>query len=321
MRWAAARAIERGCSLDRVTAMGEHRGTFQEIRVRPQRIGEVTVSSIVERDGPWRSPEAMFPEGDKATALAHLATMEPFLYDAESDRLVLTYQSYVVRTRHHTVLIDTCTGEDKGHPPPMDFPKRPWLDAFHAEGLTFEDIDYVFCTHLHIDHCGWNTRLVNGRWVPSFPNARYVFSRREYAYWEAETAAGNDPPADVWTMNCLPVVEAGQALLVDDDFILDDNIWLTPSPGHSPGHVCVNVRSRGAQAIFTGDLMHHPLQCLEPDWNSCFCAEPERSAASRRATLESVADTSVLVLAAHFPGPTAGWVRGEGGGWRFHFNQ
>ena len=104
--------------------------------MRPQRIGEVTVSSIVEREGPWRSPEAMFPEGDKATALAHLATMEPFLYDAESDRLVLTYQSYVVRTRHHTVLIDTCTGEDKGHPPPMDFPKRPWLDAFHAEGTS-----------------------------------------------------------------------------------------------------------------------------------------------------------------------------------------
>ena len=289
--------------------------------MRPQRLGEVTISSIVERDGPWRSPEAMFPACDKAVALAHLATMEPFLYDAASDRLVLTYRSYVVRTPQHTILIDTCTGEDKGYSSPMDFPKRPWLDAFHAEGLTFEDIDYVFCTHLHIDHCGWNTRLVDGRWVPTFPNARYIFSRREYEYWEAETVAGNDPPADVWTMNCLPVVEAGQALLVDDDFMLDDSLWLTPSPGHSPGHVCINVQSEGARAIFTGDLMHHPLQCLEPDWSSCFCAAPARSAISRRATLDAVADTSVLVLAAHFPGPTAGWVRGEGDHWRFHFKR
>ena len=95
--------------------------------------------------------------------------MDPEVYDAASNRMVITYQTFVVRTPHHTILVDTCTGEDKGYPAPMDFPKQPWLDGFNAEGLRFEEIDYVFCTHLHIDHCGWNTVLRDGRWVPTFP--------------------------------------------------------------------------------------------------------------------------------------------------------
>ena len=81
------------------------------------------------------------------------------------------------------VLVDTCTGQDKGHPPPFDFPKQRWLDEFKAAGLTFEQIDYVFCTHLHVDHVGWNTRLIDGLWVPTFPNARYVFDKTEFETW------------------------------------------------------------------------------------------------------------------------------------------
>jgi glyoxylase-like metal-dependent hydrolase (beta-lactamase superfamily II) len=122
-------------------------------------------------------PQEMFPTYDADIARRHLAALDPVVFDPASGRLVITYQTYVVRTPRHTILVDTCTGEDKGYAPPMDFPKQPWLDGFRAAGLGFEDIDYVFCTHLHIDHCGWNTVLRDGRWVPTFPNAKYLFHK------------------------------------------------------------------------------------------------------------------------------------------------
>jgi hypothetical protein len=153
-------------------------------------IGDVTITSIIERDGPWRRPEEMFPAYDPEIGRRHLAELDPEVFDPASGKMVITYQTYVVRTPKHTILIDTCTGEDKGYPPPMDFPKKPWLDGFAAEGLRFEDIDYVFCTHLHIDHSGWNTVLRNGRWVPTFPKAKYIFHKCEYAAWEESTKRG-----------------------------------------------------------------------------------------------------------------------------------
>jgi glyoxylase-like metal-dependent hydrolase (beta-lactamase superfamily II) len=282
-------------------------------------LGDVSIASIIERDGPWRRPEDMFPDFDRDIGGRHLAELGPLVYDAASNRLVITYQTFVVRTPHHTILVDTCTGEDKGYAPPMDFPKQPWFDGFAALGLRFEDIDYVFCTHLHIDHCGWNTRLVNGRWVPTFPRAKYVFHKREYAAWEAADARGESPPGTVWRSNCRPVVEAGQALLVDDDFALDDTAWLTPTPGHSPCHCCVNIRSDGMRAVVTGDMMHHALQCREPDWSTVFCWDKAMAARSRRQFLSDVADTDTLILPVHFPAPTAGRVEADGDRFRYRF--
>jgi len=244
------------------------------------------------------------------------------VFDPASGKMVITYQTYVVRTPKHTVLIDTCTGEDKGYPPPMDFPKKPWLDGFAAEGLRFEDIDYVFCTHLHIDHSGWNTMLRNGRWVPTFPKAKYIFHKREYAAWEESTKRGETRAGgggNVWRFNCQPVVAAGQALLVDDDFALDDTFWLTPTPGHSPCHCCVNIRSRGQHAVVIGDLMHHALQCREPGWSTIFDWDAEEAARSRRRFLGKVAGTGSFVLPIHFPHPTAGLVEADGNRFRYKF--
>jgi glyoxylase-like metal-dependent hydrolase (beta-lactamase superfamily II) len=224
-----------------------------------------------------------------------------------------------VRTPRYTILVDTCTGEDKGYAAPWDFPKQPWLDGFHAAGLTFDSIDYVFCTHLHIDHCGWNTVLRDGRWVPTFPKAKYVFHKREYAAWEEATKRGDNPPGNVWRYNCEPVVAAGQALLVDDDYQLDDTLWLTPTPGHAPCHCCVNISSGGQRAVITGDLMHHALQCREPDWSTIFDWDRAEAAKSRRRFLGEVAGTATIILPIHFPSPTMGRIEADGDRFRYRF--
>jgi len=283
------------------------------MRMRQIRIGDITIDAVIEREGPWRRPADFFPAYDAATFERHLPFMEPEVFDTASGLMVMTYQTFVVRTPRHTILVDTCTGEDKGHPPPFDFPgKERWRRELYALGVSFESVDYVFCTHLHIDHTGWNTTLRDGRWVPTFPNAKYIFHKGEYAAWEAAHRRGDDPPGTVFRDNCLPIVEAGQALLVDDDFALDDTVTLTPTPGHSPCHCCVNLHSKGQRASVTGDMMHHPIQCREPGWAAMPDWDPAEGVRSRRKFLASVADTDTLILPIHFAAPTAGFVTSAG---------
>ena len=169
------------------------------------RIGDITIDAVIERDGPWRRPQDFFPAYDETVFKHHLAGMEPEVFDVASGKMCITYQTFVVRTPRYTILVDTCTGENKGHPPPFDFPgKERWRNELFALGIGFEQVDYVFCTHLHVDHCGWNTTLRDGRWVPTFPNAKYIFHKREYAAWEAEYAKGAEASGKVFRDNCLP---------------------------------------------------------------------------------------------------------------------
>jgi glyoxylase-like metal-dependent hydrolase (beta-lactamase superfamily II) len=285
-------------------------------------LGDISITSLIERDGPWRRPEDFFLNYDSAAQAANVAGLAPEVFERPSGKMVITYQTFVVRTPHHVILVDTCTGEDKGYGPPMDFPKQPWADALAAEGLTPEDIDYVFCTHLHIDHTGWNTKLVEGRWVPTFPNAKYVFHKGEYAAWEALAKQGVERPGGaggVWKMNCEPIVAAGQALLVDEDFRLDDGISLMLTPGHSPCHVCVNLQSKGQRAIIAGDMLHHQLQCTDPTLSTIFCWDPEAARASRKRVFEEIEGTSTLLLPIHFPSPTAGRLKAAGSGFAWEF--
>ena len=210
--------------------------------MKPVKVGNVSVSSIIEREGPWRAPATMFPSATPEKLAEVMSRVPDFAYDRAKDLLCITYQTFVLRTPQCTALIDTCVGEHQRRPPALLFDKKPWLDGFAQHGLMFEDIDYVFCTHLHVDHVGWNTRLRDGRLVPTFPNAKYVFSRKEYEHWKQAT----DPGFAAIHEDCVqPIVDAGQALLVDDAYVLSDELSLVPTPGHSPGHVCVDLKSGG----------------------------------------------------------------------------
>ena len=271
--------------------------------MRQLTIGDVTITSIIERDGPWRKPEDMFPAYDAEVGRRHLAALDKEVFDPVSGKMVITYQTYVVRTPKHTILIDTCTGEDKGYPPPMDFPKQPWLDGFHAAGLRFEDIDYVFCTHLHIDHTGWNTMLRNGRWVPTFPKARYVFADRELDYWTKRQQ--DDPAACPWiTDSVLPIVAANRVDIVKSAYAFNDLMTLIPTPGHTIDHYSVHVGKQGADAVITGDMIHSPLQARYPEFGMMSDYDSALAGKSRRELFGRFCDTSTLMCTAHFPSPS-----------------
>lgn len=283
--------------------------------MKPIKVGDVTISSHVEQEAPVRTAGALFPTATPDRIARALAELPDFTFDAtEHNKLVLAYQSFVLRTPTATVLIDSCVG--KHSYAPTTFSMKPYLDSFAAAGVTFEEIDYVFCTHMRVDHVGWHTRMVDGRLVPTFPNAKYIFARSEY-----EAAA-----ADTWVFaksifdECIrTIVDAGQAVVVDDDFVLNDNLRLLPSPGHSPGHVCVELTSGGQRAIFSGDMLHHPIHCLEPDWYTIFCSHPALAVATRREFLKTCANTDTLFFPAHFNGPTAGVIEPAGKAWRYRY--
>lgn len=285
-------------------------------------LGDVTISAILEIEKPGPVAADFFVGFDELLYRRYENLLPTGQTIPSEGRIVLAFQSFVVRTPRSIALIDTCCGEDKFLPGPMPHSTARWRDGLHALGLSEGDIDYVFCTHLHIDHTGWNTRLERGWWVPNFPNAIYLFSRREYAYWEALAKSGEARPRivdGIWEMNCLPIVEAGQALLVDDGHVLDEYLSLIPTPGHSPHHVCVRISSGGHDAIAIGDLMHSAIQCAEPGWSSTACWDPAAASMSRRRILDGAADRGTLILPVHFPHPSVGRVERNGDGFRYEF--
>jgi glyoxylase-like metal-dependent hydrolase (beta-lactamase superfamily II) len=219
-------------------------------------------------------------------------------------------------------LVDACIGNDKERPtrPQFHRMKSPFIEDLARLGVKPEDVDYVMCTHLHWDHVGWNTRLADGQWVPTFPKARYVVAKREYDHWQGVHDSGVDTPhARAFGDSVLPVVKTGQALLVGDDYALDDGLWFEGYPGHTPGNVVIHARSGGQRGVFIGDVLHHPLQCLKPEWSTMACTDPEGSRVSRTRLVEEHADSGALILPAHFPAPTAGWIRPHGSAYRFDF--
>ena len=274
-------------------------------------LGDLRISGLMDVDNYEIAINDLLPAGDAGVLAPHMDWLSPGAM--RNGKFLLLVRSWLLQLDGRNILVDTCVGAHKDRPLRPTWHQREgaeWLAALAAEGLVPEDIDIVLCTHLHPDHVGWNTKLVDGRWVPTFPNARYLVGRKEY---EAEERSAATRKPDHFQDSISPVMAAGQMDLVDDGRDLAAGLTLKYAPGHTPGHMCVHA-TQGSGAIFTGDVIHTPAQLIRPDWSSAFCRDAEQSRQSRRAILEEVADTGRWLIPCHFPDP--GWVRivsaGEG---------
>ena len=280
-------------------------------------IGKVTVSKLVELEATGGS-RFLLPQATPEE-VRRIDWLVPDFADGNG-RLRLSIHALVIEAPGRRIIVDTCLGNDKqGRKiPHWNDRQGRFLAEMTAAGFPPESIDTVLCTHLHTDHVGWNTRLVDGRWQPTFPNARYLFGRREFEHWSlaAGSAAQAGGQAAVMADSVLPIVEAGLHALVAPDHRLCDEVRLVPSFGHTPGHVSVHIASDGEEAFITGDIAHHPCQLARPEWNSTADADPVQAEATRRRIFGDLAGQPVLVIGTHFAGRTAGRVVRDAGGLR-----
>ena len=276
------------------------------------KIGDFTVTRIVEmevaggtkfllpdatpeavRDFKWMAPHFMTPDG----------------------QLIMSVHALVIDTGDRKIIVDTCIGNDK----PREIPswtnlQTSFLEDLAEAGFSRDTIDTVMCTHLHVDHVGWNTMLVDGKWMPTFPNARYLMAEKEFSYWQAQDE--QEAARVVFSDSVQPVFDAGLVDLIPLDHEICEGVWLEPTVGHTPGHVSVRIKSQGEEALITGDFIHHPCQLERPDWCATVDFDPVQSEATRRAVFDRLADTPMLVIGTHFATPTAGHIRREGDAYR-----
>jgi glyoxylase-like metal-dependent hydrolase (beta-lactamase superfamily II) len=267
-------------------------------------IGDVRITRVVEL--PPAPLQGLLPDATP-DAIAPYDWLAPFVDD--SGRLLFSIHCLVVETPDRLVVVDTCIGNDKPRPMAFwDHLETDFLERFRAAGFEPERVDTVLCTHMHVDHVGWNTRLVEGRWIPTFPNARYLYAEKEWAHWK-------DAPPDqgpILEDSVQPIFDAGLADLVPSDHRISTELSLFPTEGHTPGHVSISIESRGERAVITGDMIHHPCQLPHPEWASIADTDANESTRTRRRFLERFADQPVLVIGTHFTAPTAGHVVRDG---------
>lgn len=282
-------------------------------RGRQWRVGGVTVTRIVEMEVTGGS-KFILPDATQE-ACQPMDWMQPHFMDSDGN-LIMSIHALVVDTGDRRIVVDTCIGNDKVRSVPnWTNLQTSFLEDLAAAGYPRESIDTVLCTHLHVDHVGWNTMLVDGEWVPTFPNARYLLAEKEFEYWDK---AEEDPlNAGVIEDSVRPVVEAGLVDLIDWEHQVCPEVSLLPTPGHTPGHVSISIRSEGQEALITGDCFHHPCQMTRVDWCSSADFDQAEGQRTREKFLDRFSGTEVLIIGTHFATPTAGRVRSrrEGGYW------
>lgn len=276
-------------------------------------VGDAAVTRIPEIVTSDFAPRDLIPEWDVAATASELAAMVPAHLDAAHGRTVISVHSWLVRHGGRTILIDAGVGNGKRREATLfNRLDAPFLDRLAAAGVAPGDVDHVLITHLHIDHVGWLTRREDERWVPTFPNARIALSRRELAKYAALHAAeGSDTPkARLFADSVLPVLDRIDPVAPGGGEVIGSFAYLS-TPGHSLDHMSIALTSRGEEALFAGDVMHHPVQVAHPGWSSVFSEEPMQGEASRRQMLAHAADRNALVFTSHFAGSSAGQVLRE----------
>ncbi|MFC3101356.1 MBL fold metallo-hydrolase [Altererythrobacter lauratis] len=294
--------------------------------MQPIKLGRITVHKVHEMDSP--TPLLMQLPGVTAADLARLKRWyDPgdgeLTDDPETSRMTFGVHSFVIEVDGQTILIDTCCGNHKDRSlPEVHQLNTDYLGNLARAGFAPEDIDLVMCTHLHFDHVGWNTRLDGGKWVPTFPNARYLFGRRDYAYF-VENPKGEALHYEAFRDSILPVMEAGQGILVDEDHVahreIGDGVWLEPAFGHSPGCCTVHAQAGGEAAIFWGDVIHHPLQMIRFDLPFAFDADAPQAGRTRQRVMAKAAEEDLLCFPAHFRKTSAGRVKVDGDAYRYEW--
>ena len=276
------------------------------------RVGEIEVWRILDLHGPFLTPQELYPNAGPDVSRIVEAHV-PGALCPDSGRLILPVQGFLLKTPAHVILVDSCVGNHKTVPGMPDWHRREsgrFMASLTAAGIGPDDVDYVLCTHLHTDHIGWNTRLENGRWVPTFSNARYLLPA-------ADDEMLRNRSGEPYGESVQPVIEAGQAELVSGAHKLGDHVTLMPTPGHTPGHVSVLLQSGTSEAVITGDALHSTVQCWHPEWHFKYDVDAETAVASRRALLEASAEENRLVLGSHFALPSIGRVRAKGDAFRW----
>lgn len=277
------------------------------------KLGDVKITRIVESEAAWPG-EWLLPDATPENINKEADWLCP-IFTNEEGKLNMSIQAFLIESQGKRIVVDTCIGNDKKRAnPAWNELRGPFLNDFIQNGCKLESVDHVICTHLHVDHVGWNTVLKDHKWVPTFPNARYLVERTEWDYWSRyEKDDMRDPVED----SVRPIVETQLADMIDPDHRVTDEVWFEPTPGHTPGHMSVRISSGGREAVITGDLMHHPVQCGHPEWQSSFDYDADAARKTRRDFLERYADKDVLVFGTHFATPSCGKVVSTASGFKF----
>ena len=277
------------------------------------KIGNVAITRVVDEVNNWVG--GMILPIATPEAVRGIPWLSPHFVD-EQGKTLISHHSLLIESQGQRILVDTCLGVDKKRAvPAWNMRKSSFLEDLAAAGGDRDAIDTVLCTHLHIDHVGFNTVREGDRWVPTFSNARYLFARVEWDYWKEQ-------PEDwgpIVTDSVRPIVDADLADLVEMDHKITDEVRLEPTPGHTPGHVSVHITSAGEEAVITGDMIPHPCQIAHPDWCANVDFDSEQGMVTRKAFLERYADRPVLVIGTHFAGPTAGHLVKDGDTYRLDY--
>ena len=276
-------------------------------------IGKVNVSRVVEMQVAGGT-KFILPDATREACLP-IEWMQPHFMD-EAGNLIMSIHALVIDDGEERIVVDTCIGNDKQRNiPSWTNLQTDFLKDLEQAGYPRESIDMVMCTHLHVDHVGWNTMLVDGRWIPTFPNARYLMAEKEWSYWNSH--AEEEVYGPVIEDSVRPIVESGLAEFVEEDHELTSEVRLISTPGHTPGHVSVLIESEGSRALITGYCIHHPVQMTRTDWCSSADFDQDQGQATRESLLKHYVDSDVLVIGTHFATPTAGYIKSleEGSYW------